>query len=422
MVSVKNGILRINPGSFESTMRLVYEICLFLSIVVYYDFYNKPLHNAGVAFSFLGTGCILLTKIPQRRINHISFGVWYTLFIIFARLSSIWAFSATIAATTYFNIMFYTLVISFGVTQYVEYKDDFERVVTIFTFAAAVIGITQLLATAPSEWLEGFFGSKLGGNNSNTFGAIMLFAIIFSFYKAYTLNKKLWYPIFLFTIFCCVLSSSRKALLISLASVIILILFSRGKKHRFLHMIITALVISLGFLMIFKVKALYDVIGWRLENLIKFSGGENVTENSLPMRKFAIDFAKQLFTSKPILGYGYSNYSVLMSEMTYAKHAIYAHNNYYEILVDLGIVGFIVYYSSHLYIAVKLLIKSFTEKYSPTTLLCLVVIVAKLVCDTASVSMLNPIFHIILAITFSGIFISSSKNDKRFFYETNNRR
>ena len=86
MVSVKNGILRIDSGSFESTMRLIFDICFFLSNVIYFDFYNRPLHNLGVALSFLGTGCILLTKIQNRRLTHISFGVWYLLFMVFSRL------------------------------------------------------------------------------------------------------------------------------------------------------------------------------------------------------------------------------------------------------------------------------------------------------------------------------------------------
>ena len=87
MISVKDGVLKIGSGSFEVTMRLIYEICFFLSIIIYYDFYNTPLHYVGIMLSFLGTGCILLTKITHRKINHVSFFVWYSLFMIFARLS-----------------------------------------------------------------------------------------------------------------------------------------------------------------------------------------------------------------------------------------------------------------------------------------------------------------------------------------------
>ena len=62
MVSVKNGILRIDSGSFESTMRLIFDICFFLSNVIYFDFYNRPLHNLGVALSFWARAVFFLLK------------------------------------------------------------------------------------------------------------------------------------------------------------------------------------------------------------------------------------------------------------------------------------------------------------------------------------------------------------------------
>lgn len=420
MVSVKGGILKIGAGSFEGTMRFLYEICFFLSIIIYYDLYNTPYHYAGIGLSFLGTGLILLTKIPKKRITHLGFFIWYLLFIILARLSTIWAYSAYTAEITYFNIMLYTLVCSFGVTQYVETKEDFEKIISLFAMSVFVIGVSQFIFSSPSTWFAGFFGSGLGGNNSNKFGAIMLYASIIAFYKAYSLLKRRWYFIVLFTFLCSILSSSRKAFILNIVGVVLIIFFSRHRKYRFIHLIISFFIMLIGLFCLFEADFLYEIIGWRIENLIKFSSGENVSEGSMPMRKFAIEFAKQLFKDRPILGWGYSNYSIMMLERTYLKHNVYAHNNYYEILADLGIVGFVLYYSSHLFIAVKLLIKFFKDKFSTVTLLSIVILATKLIFDYASVSMLDPNVHVILAITFSAIYIDSSQNDRQYYYEKNN--
>ena len=421
MVSVKNGILRIDSGSFESTMRLIFDICFFLSNVIYFDFYNRPLHNLGVALSFLGTGCILLTKIQSRRLTHISFGVWYMLFMVFSRLSTIWAFSPGTAETRYFNIMLYTLIYSFGITQYIEYKEDFEKIISNFVAASTVIALSQFLASSPRIWFAGFFGSALGQNNSNTFGIIMLYCALFAFYKAYTLNKKRFYPIFLFSFFCCILSSSRKAFLISFVGAALIMVFSKNKKMRFIHISIALILLIIGILAIFETDALYKIIGYRLENLIKFNSGETVQEGSLPMRKFMIDYAKQLFRSRPILGYGYANYSIMLAENTYLRRAVYAHNTYYELLADLGIVGFALYYSSHAYISIKLLVKYFKEKFNSITMLAIVIMITKFTCDTATVSMLEPNFQAMLAIAFSAVFIDVTQSKKQFFFDRDSR-
>ncbi|MBQ7596145.1 MAG: O-antigen ligase family protein, partial [Clostridia bacterium] len=340
----------------------------------------------------------------------------------FARLSSIWAFSPYTAQTRYLNIMFFALVHSFGVTQYVENRDDFEKITSIYPISVAIIGLSQFLVSSPSEWFGGFFGSALGNNNSNTFGIIMMYTVIMSFYKAYSLSKRRWYIIFAFAFLCCVLSSSRKVFIVALICILIIMLLSKDKKFRLLHLLISFIIIIFGFFLIFETDSLYEIIGWRLENFFKYNTGEDVMEGSLPMRRFAIEFAKQLFKNKPILGYGYANCSLLMSEMTYVKNAIYAHNNYYELLADLGIVGFIIYYSSHIYIGVRLIAKYFRENFSTVVLLPIILLTAKLVCDYASVTMLDPYAQTILAISFSGIFINTSLQERQFYYEQESER
>ena len=62
---------------------------------------------------------------------------------------------------------------------------------------------------------------------------------------------------------------------------------------------------------------------------------------------------KRWFSESPILGYGMNNYKVMNLPAT--GRYTYAHNNFIEIAVDLGVIGFALYYFVYAYLAVRLL-------------------------------------------------------------------
>ena len=97
--------------------------------------------------------------------------------------------------------------------------------------------------------------------------------------------------------------------------------------------------------------AVYNTYGYRFESMINgiLDNGGNVDE-SVKVRMNFIEYGKILFLKKPIFGYGIANYrEVLPSVKTFGVTDMYAHNNYIELAVDLGIVGIIVYYSIYVY-------------------------------------------------------------------------
>jgi O-antigen ligase len=59
-----------------------------------------------------------------------------------------------------------------------------------------------------------------------------------------------------------------------------------------------------------------------------------------------------LFLKEPVLGYGLNNFSILFAKILGEG---YAHNNYIELLVDLGMIGTIAYYSFYAFIIGKLI-------------------------------------------------------------------
>lgn len=52
-----------------------------------------------------------------------------------------------------------------------------------------------------------------------------------------------------------------------------------------------------------------------------------------------METAWKMFSQKPILGWGWNAFAIL------AGYGYYCHNNYLEIMVSMGIVGFLIYYA-----------------------------------------------------------------------------
>lgn len=143
---------------------------------------------------------------------------------------------------------------------------------------------------------------------------------------------------------------------------------------------------------------LYNVIGERLERGINFlTGGLGAVDQSDVERAFYREYAMQMFADKPIVGYGFNGFYAQMKAINYS-HPAYAHCNELELLADLGIVGFCIYYSLHIY-----LLAGFARNLKKSRLECILgitFIVVIVVTDYFIVSCVNPNTYIYLAILF----------------------
>lgn len=89
--------------------------------------------------------------------------------------------------------------------------------------------------------------------------------------------------------------------------------------------------LSMGFPLyysIFNIPIFYSILGRRLESSFDFYSGGEKNEGSLSMRSYMIKFGLEKFQEKPILGY--------------------AHNNYIELLVNIGVIGAVAFYPMYI--------------------------------------------------------------------------
>ena len=139
------------------------------------------------------------------------------------------------------------------------------------------------------------------------------------------------------------LTGSRSGLIVVAVFLILAYLFrstSYAKKIKYL--IGVSFVLFFAYLLIMYVPVLYEIIGSRLRILIDgFVLAEGYEyRSSAYFRSNMRVLGEQLFKEKPVFGWGLDAFTKL------SPYDTYSHNNFIEILVSCGIIGFILYYGA----------------------------------------------------------------------------
>ena len=213
-----------------------------------------------------------------------------------------------------------------------------------------------LFADLNVDMVEG--ASRLAGDsetwNSNDIGIMCSFAAVMSLYLKKTFKKNIYLANLLFLIPIAFMTGSRKTFIILILSVALFYVFS-AKRGKLLNTMLAIITIVFSYYLVMSVPSLYDSVGIRIESMLNVFTGVSTIDSSTRLRMNMIEYGLIWFKEKPLLGVGIDNYRYLWHSVSGV--AMYAHNNYIEILVDLGIVGFIVYYSIYIS-AIRKLTKS----------------------------------------------------------------
>lgn len=205
------------------------------------------------------------------------------------------------------------------------------------------------------------FGDVETGMNGNMIALCMLFLIFFSFILLQKCPRWKVFTIFVIILMAAmlVLTGCRRAILALFVFFIIYLLLYGDRKRRALNVLFGLSVVGIVFYLFINVSFLYDIIGFRLLKmfndigLISLSGNVDVTDYSAELRKEFVPLALAMFKDKPLLGNGYA-FFITHNGLNTAIQGYSTHNNYLEILVNYGVVGFIIYYSIIFFILVKL--------------------------------------------------------------------
>ncbi len=328
---------KISLNSLINTIMFFYILSLYLLT------YREGLFIISNALAFLLVATIgmkfLLTK---RKLIFNKFLFVYLLFIFICIISVFFALDQSIAITKVKTLVLIFLVM-ISLVNYIDTFKKLRKFIVYFVYSGFIASIYILVNSDFSQITR--YGSELG--NVNAIGIIIGISATFCFYIILS-EKKYGYAFFLLIMFPTILlTGSRKSLIFILMNLILIVYFRNRKsfKNMFKFLIITILTLAISYYLIFNIPLFYQIIGGRMENLFSFISGEGTKEGSMNMRAYMAKFGFVMFKNRPLTGYGIDNYRVLLGKDI--GLATYAHNNYVELLVDIGIFGVFIYYLAH---------------------------------------------------------------------------
>lgn len=246
------------------------------------------------------------------------------------------------AAMIVLTQLFFNLVLMSAVCIYVE-KIQLEKLLKIIMLIAVWGSFFEL---AQHYLRSGNLNVRdLESANSNLMA-------VYDSCVAVLLLSKIWerkfvLPIVGFLLLFGLLAGTRKAIVsFFLGSAIFYMLSNPQKKGRTITIIVILAAVS--FYLLFHVPFIYDTIGYRFESLFDLMKGEK-GEASENARLFFIMEGFNAFLDTMWAGHGLDSFRELIGDGSYA------HNNYIELLFDLGLPGTIAYYSMHLWLLIKLI-------------------------------------------------------------------
>lgn len=345
----------------------------------------------------------------MRFVVDVNYTVWSVSFFAFCAMSILWAHS-TLLVTTALKSLFVQLIILLLLRSSVRNEKEVNNLLFIIA-SSSVINALYLIITN-FEMLTSNVGQDIGTRlgaegdwNANSVGmmaAVAALILLYNFKKTQSIFTK---GVYMLTIVAMIvvslLSGSRKALFIVVLGIIgFLLLASQKKKIRTVLSVIFFVFVL--YYSIIKIPFFYSIIGWRVEGFIAMLTGEGVVDSSTEYRQVLIKTAIDTWKQFPIIGCGldcFRNFALIFTGKSY-----YAHNNYVELLADLGMVGTFIYYGGYLFVLTRLLPKlrkgSNLDKLFVTLLGIIVVI------DYACVSYSDFLFKIIFLAMFATITVN----------------
>lgn len=330
--------------------------------------------------------------MEKRKIIFNRFLLFYLLFIMICSISCFYAEDQLVSLGRTKTLILYFIFIAILV-NYIDNYDKLIILIKFFVFAGMIATVYILFFS------DIYSGKRLGGllGNINRMGLIIGISMLFSIY--FTLFERRYFYIIpaIVTMIMVLLTGSRVAFVFIFLGSVLLIYFKNRKhfKGRIIKNIITLILISLLFYyLIFNIPFFYSVLGERIEEVLTFNVNRGEISGSIYLRNYMINYGFEMFKKRPFIGYGIDNFRVLFEKSVNIK--TYAHNNYIELLVDVGILGAIIYYA--IYVQAVLYLKKIKDdvglKYLFLTLfLCLFIV------DLASINYYIKHTYFIFAIS-----------------------
>lgn len=346
--------LPVKPGKTFGviTLKDIAVFSVFLYIVFSLVFEGSSVLKSGALASlglYICLGCCVLYCLIAGKVK-INWFVW-GLLVFGVVLSVSYAYSpervySSPALYRYWTSFVLAVLVFNVLTEY----DDVQRVLTAYIVGGVVLSLfvyghygIDYLVNSGTRLKNGDFG------NVNALGLDCATAIVLAFYKLISMKREekfrtrrafliaaivICLPIMLFT-------GSRKAILSMLIAVCVLIFLFNNNKSFTKRFFLILTIIAGAYLVVNFIPA-FAPLKNRLTRFFEsvFNESDQTQSGNMVVgdanRLYYIQKGMELFAESPIWGNGFC-----YSYYTFGK---YSHNNYVELLMNNGIIGFVAYY------------------------------------------------------------------------------
>lgn len=342
----------------------------------------------------------IIFMIINRKVNFNFYFLIYILFIFYNWINIKLGITINPSASYKMLItLFINFVFSFFMYNYLMIRNNPTKILKMYVNSTFIITVIITIFSLP-ELLSARLGGELG-INANLLAITVAISFVIVLYlngiKRSYKNKilLLWYLIIV------LLTGSRKGLVLVFGASFLYYYFKYPTK-RLKNIIISLAFIFISMIAIMNIPFLYDIVGIRVEGLLDYITIDSTQDASLNTRSILISRGWEYFKARPLRGYGLDSFSSLDG-----SYGLYAHNNFIEVLISSGVIGFLLYYSPYSTIILSALSK---RKVLPDYMKLLTsILIVLVVLDYATTTYYGRNYQLILIFTLA--FMNISKKD-----------
>lgn len=319
------------------------------------------------------------------------------LFLVWAVASFMWALYPSVVLDYMASVIQSTALAMALVIYLTSSEKRLKSAFLIFITTGLLMILYLLSTTSISQIINVNLSSSeritAGSINANQVGVCCSYAVLIVY--AYVEKSKAalgWALICIFAFFSIITGSKKALFTLVLGLFFLMIMKSKDAYRCILRCVLFVTIFAVFIWLIFHIHFLYETMGQRLEGLIGYLI-DGTGDKSTYSRGSMIIQARKVFLEYPLTGIGLHNFKEINI------YGVYAHNNYWELLVCLGIPGFLLYYAPFGWAIIQSVVGFFRlrKKYELTVVLLL----CFLVNEYATVSYTNEVIQIILALIIS---------------------
>ncbi len=404
--------LFIEQQSIETKKELLLNYLAIASVSLYLinlyahlSLYSTTIAKLAKIMFFVGIVLYIVLRKGNWNYKLSGYHVWWGAFLLVSIVF-------TLRAGTLFSSSFWQLVAdqkniiaSLLIFEAIRSKQNLYRVLGLTAIIAGVSAAVFLVNTygwTLSGSLSYTWANRMPetlGDNPNVLGGMYAIAFVFGAFLLYK-RKNFMYCLFLIPILIYILfTGSKRALLFLLLS--IASLFILDLKSSFVVKLLKAFIIAILILILYNalmdIPLFYTVVGYRFEGMINSLTGQGSIDASTFERQMFISEGWELFLSAPFSGHGFYTFPYI-NTVAYGK---YAHNNYIELLADMGVTGLVVYYALPIWLLKGLyaIYKKSDDESKNLSILLIILIMVTLITDIIFVSYMFPVTYVLFAVT-----------------------